>query len=128
MAKLHREKPVNQDARRLIDGEMEALIIGNILQSGESAYREVAFLTADDFGVERHNKRVFQTIIELASEVDPTVDAVAEQLTSEGKIDAVGGLAGLLDIHAKGGPWPAFGRLCPLASRKTLRPPRVSVM
>ncbi len=83
------------DARNLID--TEALVLGTILQGGEPAFREVAFLTADDFGVEKH-RIVFGAITGLVSEVHPTIDAVAEKLRERDKLDAVGGLSGLVDL------------------------------
>src|SRR5579862_8017484 len=89
------------DLTHLIDGDLEAVVLGTILQAGEPAFREVEFLTVDDFGIEKH-RIVFCAIRELSAEVNPTIDAVAHRLIETAKLDAIGGLNGLVDIDEKG--------------------------
>jgi len=91
------------DLLHLVDGDMEAVILGTILNSGEPAHREVSFLTLDDFAIDKH-RLVWRAINQLASDVHPTIDAVAERLSEAGKIDSVGGLSGLVDLDQRGIP------------------------
>src|SRR5262249_41159029 len=93
-------RAVYDESRNLIDAELESLVLGTILQTGEPAYREVQFLTVDDFAVEKH-RLVFSAISSLAPEVNPTIDAVAERLRETGTLDAVDGLSGLVDIDSR---------------------------
>jgi replicative DNA helicase len=58
----------------------------------------VDFLMPEDFGVEKH-RLIFSIIIELATQ--PTIDAVTDRLMELGKLDSVGGLAGLVDLDSK---------------------------
>ena len=87
----------------LVDGEMEAAILGTILRSGEPAHREVAFLTADDFAIEKH-RLIWGAITRIGKDVHPTIDAVAERLDEDGKLEAAGGLSGLVDVDQRGIP------------------------
>jgi replicative DNA helicase len=89
------------DLHHMIDSETEAMVIGTILRAGEPALGEVDFLTPEDFSIETH-RIIFHVILDLAPEVRPTIDAVAHRLAEKGKITAVGGFSGLVDIDAKG--------------------------
>jgi hypothetical protein len=91
------------DLLHLVDGDMEAVILGTILNSGEPAHREVAFLTHDDFAIERH-KLIWRAIGQISADVHPTIDAVSERLSEDGKLEAAGGVSGLVDIHGRGMP------------------------
>ena len=84
-----------------INAELEALVIGTILQDGESAYSQVDFLGPDDFGVDIH-RTIFCTILEIACEVDLTIGAVTHRLIEAGKLEAVGGMTKIVDLDAKG--------------------------
>lgn len=100
------------DLAHLIDGELEAVVLGTILQTGEPAYREVEFLTVDDFAIEKH-RIIFGAMRQLSVEVHPTIDAVSHRLIETGKLDAIGGLTGLIEIDEKGIPGirlKGFGR------------------
>ena len=108
----------------LIDAETEAFVLGTILQTGESAFRQVAFLELEDFGVETH-RIVFRAIKALADEVHIGVDVVADHLIQAGKLESVGGLAWL-----SGSPTPRVSPGCGslvsgkafAASRSTVAP------
>jgi hypothetical protein len=89
------------DLLSLIDAELEALVIGTILRDGEPASGQVDFLEPDDFGVDIH-RTIFRTIREIAPEVEPTIDAVTYRLIERGKLEAIGGMAGIVDLDAKG--------------------------
>jgi replicative DNA helicase len=91
------------DLAHLICCELEAVVLGTILQTGEPAYREVEFLTADDFAIEKH-RIIFGAMRQLSAEVHPTIDAVSHCLIETGKLDAIGGLTGLVEIDEKGIP------------------------
>ena len=93
---------------RLIDAELEALVIGTILQGGESAYRQVDFLQPDDFGVDIHQS-IFRTIREIAPEVELAIGAVTYRLIETGKLEGVGGMSVLVDLDAKGIPGISLG-------------------
>jgi replicative DNA helicase len=95
--------PEAVDLLHLIDGEMEAVVLGTILNSGEPAYREVSFLLPDDFAIEKH-RLIWGAISHLAGEVHPTIDAVAERLSQVGKLEAAGGLTSLVDVDQRGIP------------------------
>jgi replicative DNA helicase len=88
-------------AAHLIDAELEAFVLGSILKSGERAFSEVQFLTLDDFAIEKH-RIVFAAIRELAAEVHPGIDAIANRLIEIRKLDAIGGLAGLVELDERG--------------------------
>ena len=92
---------MSRDLANLIDPELEAVVLGTILQSGEPAYREVDFLTVDDFAVEKH-RIVFAAMRNLSADVHPTIDAVAHRLLETEKLPAIDGLPGLIDLDAKG--------------------------
>jgi replicative DNA helicase len=91
------------DLLHLVDGEMEAVILGTILNAGEPAHREAAFLTADDFAIEKH-RLIWSAITRIGADVHPTIDAVAERLDEDGKLEAAGGLSGLVDVDQRGIP------------------------
>lgn len=75
---------------KLFDTETEKLVLGTILRTGTPAYEAVSVLDVADFGVERH-RIVFGAIAEVAPEIHPTVDAIAERLRENGRLDAAGG-------------------------------------
>jgi hypothetical protein len=86
---------------RMFDSELEAVVLGTILQDGEPAYRQVAFLEPDDFAEQKH-KVVFTAITGLAAEIDPTVGEVAHMLRDQDRLSSVDGLAGLMSIEQRG--------------------------
>lgn len=94
-------KVVMNDLSHLIDAQLEGVVLGTILRAGEPAFREVEFLAVDDFAVERH-RIVFSAIRDLSSEIHPTIDAVAHHLIERGKLDAIGGLSGLIELDEQG--------------------------
>jgi hypothetical protein len=100
----------------LIDSELEAAVIGTILEVGEPAFREVqSLLNADDFAVERH-RVIYRAISKIGADTDPEVNAVAHELIETGKLGSVDGLSGLMDLHARALPFVGLGALA-----KTLR-------
>lgn len=104
------------DMHHLIDTELEAAVIGAILADGEPAYRAVqSLLSVDDFAVERH-RIVYRSIVRVGEEVEPNVNAVANDLIETEKLAAVEGLAGLMDLHGKAMPLVGLEALA-----KTLR-------
>jgi hypothetical protein len=106
------------DLMHLIDAQTEALVLGGILSDGEAALRDVSFLSADDFAVEQH-RTIFRAITDITSEVDPVLTAVYFRLEEIGKAEAVGGLAGLLDIEARAIPGVALERFAVKLRQKT---------
>jgi hypothetical protein len=100
------------DLLHMVDTDTEALVLGTVLRTGESAFREISFLSVDDFSVEKH-RLIFRTMRDLASEVHPTIDAVSLRLQEMGEIGAVGGFTGLTDLDAagiRGMPLSGFAR------------------
>src|SRR5262245_29399271 len=100
------------DLAHLIDGPIEAMLIGTILSDGESAYRQVRFLSPEDFGLERH-RIAWREITALADEVHPTLDEIYHRVSSSGRLDSVGGLEYLLELHRHaipGSPLEGFAR------------------
>ena len=72
----HRIIPLAQepsDLSHLIDSPVEAMVIGTVMTEGEPAYGQVRFLSAADFGVERH-RIAWRAIVAVADEVHPTLD------------------------------------------------------
>ena len=90
------------DLGHLIDSPVEAMVIGTVMTAGEPSYRQIRFLTAEDFAVEPH-RIVWRAIARVADEVHPTVDEIYHQVTSAGMLDAIG-LAYLLDLHGQAIP------------------------
>ncbi|MGD1095163.1 MAG: AAA family ATPase [Bryobacteraceae bacterium] len=92
---------------------MEALVLGTILRCGEPALHKVGFLKPDDFAVQRH-RTIFTAILDVAREIDPTVDAISHYIHDTGKLGQIDGLAGLLEVHREGlldgGLLEGFGR------------------
>jgi replicative DNA helicase len=92
------------DLRHLVDGKLEAVVLGTILQTRESAFREVErLLTADDFAIERH-RFIFSAISRVAPQVGPDVETVTHALMDTGKLKTIGGLSGLLEVHCQAIP------------------------
>ena len=114
----HNQKP-EQGLGHLFDTEAEALILGGILAGGEPVYRTVSFLTVDDFTLERH-QIIFRAIAQIALEVHPDLTGVAYHLDATGRLDAVGGLSALADIHAKAIPDLGLSHFGSKLRRKTL--------
>jgi len=94
------KKAVEHDLRNLVRADLEELVLATILRAGDPAYREVDFLTTDDFAIEKH-RVIFGAMTQLAPEVHPTIDAVAHRLIETGKLDAIGGLTGLVELDEK---------------------------
>jgi replicative DNA helicase len=88
----------NEDLRHLMDAEVEMIVNGTILRSGQRAKDEVDFLTTDDFASEK-GKIVFSAI---CAEASPTIDAVARRLMATDQLYSIGGLTGLIEIDEKG--------------------------
>lgn len=98
------KREMGNDLSHLVDGGMEAFVLGTILRDGETAFREVSFLTVADFAIEKH-RLVWRAISDVAANVQhPRFDAVTERLSQTGKLDAVGGLSGLVDLDGHGIP------------------------
>ncbi|MDP8988614.1 MAG: AAA family ATPase, partial [Acidobacteriota bacterium] len=88
--------------RQLIDTEIEATVLGSILVGGEPIFRD-ADLAEQEFTTETH-RTVFRAMCEIVAEVRPTIEAVAQRLIDRGDLEKVGGIAGIVDIHAKAIP------------------------
>ena len=48
----------------MVDTDIEAMVLGTVLRTGDSACREISFLSVDDFGLEKH-RLVFRTMSDL---------------------------------------------------------------
>lgn len=119
MSKNRRNQQPEEALSRFLDPETEALILGGILAGGEPVYRTVSFLTVDDFTLERH-QIIFRAIAQIALEVHPDLTGVAYHLDATGRLDAVGGLSALADIHAKAIPDLGLSHFGSKLRRKTL--------
>ena len=122
MSRTHRQQKRDETLKHFFDTPSEALILGGILSGEESVLRTVAFLSIDDFTLERH-RIIFQAITDIALEVEPTLDAVAHRLDEAGRLEAAGGLTALVDIHGQAIPGlglTPFGRR-PLPTRPCAR-------
>lgn len=83
---------------RLIDGELETLVIACILWSGETFFRE-ANLSEDDFATERP-RLVFRAMRDIVDEIELTPPAVAARLVDQGQMDKVG-FSWIVDLDNK---------------------------
>lgn len=103
----------------MVDGELEAVVLGTILQTGESAFSEVErLLTVDDFVLERH-QYIFSAISRVAPEVGPDVETVTHALMDAGKLETIGGLSGFLDVHSRAIPGIGLGHFARILRKKS---------
>ena len=95
--------PVNGDLRNFVDADVESIVLAGILSGGEDAYSQVQHLTADDFALEKH-RLIYSAVQQIADEINPGLDSVLQRLRETGKLEAVGNLTGLIDVHRQAIP------------------------
>lgn len=87
---LERMPPHSPDA--------ELAVIGSILIDPDAVGRALEFVEADDFYQEAH-RTIFEVAVDLFNQTKPIdVVVVGEELRRRGKLDAVGGLAYLMEV------------------------------
>jgi hypothetical protein len=89
------------EANKYFDATIERALLGTLLRGGD--FGEVAYLSTDDFGTESH-RQIWVSIVRVVPEVRLDFDAVTHDLIERGKLDSIGGLAALVDLHADGIP------------------------
>jgi len=97
------------DSLKYIDAETEKIILATLLHGGATP----PDLTVDDFGVESH-RQIWRSIERIAPEVELGADSVTHDLIARGKLESVGGMSMLMDLHAlveRGMPLAGFTRI-----------------
>lgn len=89
------------EASKFFDASIERALLGTLLRGGD--FGEVAYLSIDDFGTESH-RQIWVSIARVVPEVRLGFDAVTHDLIERGKLDSIGGLTALMDLHADGIP------------------------
>ena len=83
------------------DDEAEQAVIGSMLTDKEAVINAIEFLKANDF-YRDDNKTIYQAIMNVYSKGEPIdIITVKDELTSMGKLDAVGGLAYIAELPEK---------------------------
>jgi hypothetical protein len=106
------------DAAHYIDAERERLLLGTLLHGGGQVPEK---LSVDDFGVEVH-RQIWLSISRVAPEVEVNIGSVAADLTEHHKLESIGGMAVLMDLHAAGAPgMPLDGFVRTLKEKSAIR-------